>query len=182
MKKRWAAAVLAVVLAVFLAACTGKTGSSSLSTGETACGTAYASVEEALLDRSYDADGCDIVTGTLGSDVVSRRELGDVRTFRVANTVWGTVASEICLAQMTDAPRLVAGREYLLLLAGRDTDMENEYEVVGEGSQCAFWLENGKLCGNDADLVEEINADTANGIRTMEDLEDYFAARMAALK
>jgi len=152
----------------------------------------FDSLESVLQQEDYMPGGVKIVTGTMENSLIESKQFGDIRTFDVEEVIYGDIsASEIGLLQMIyETPRLVSGRRYLLVLTNCPSD--NVYEVCGFVNQCAFWIAENTLYGNDADLVAEIKADTAaqtyarNGnvpdVNTMDGLADYFAARIEALE
>ena len=71
----------------------------------------------------------------------------------------------------------VEGRQYVALMVSFPA--ENEYSVIGANDQCLFWIVDGRLCGSDASLVSEINADAE--IDSLGDLMDYLVQREEAL-
>ena len=125
--------------------------------------------------------------------VVCERQYGDVRRFEVQQVLRGDV-DEVNLGQIYSEPRLEPGKSYLLIirlndyLKGSSGYIENEYWVVGIETQCAFWIEDGELCGNDPELVAEIESDVQAqtyardgqnpDVNTMEGLVAYFTARV----
>ena len=128
-----------------------------------------------------------IVIGRIAEEPFSVRQFGDVRTVEVDQTIYGELPEEVNLLQMYEF-QLDTSRTYLLMLQPQSSEV---YNVIGFGEQAAFWIEDGELCGNEPDLVQEILNDTtaqtyaANGstpdVNTMDGLADYFAARVAAL-
>ena len=136
-----------------------------------ACGVQFDSLEAVLGNRDYDPDGVTIAVGTLG-DVIRQNELSDVYAFEIQQLVRGE-AEEIHLLQMNDGNRLHTGKTYLLLLFRRPVDDPNEYEVAGAGNQCAFWIENGRVQGYDAAMIQQLR-EAEPEIDTIEKLAAYF--------
>ena len=160
--------------------------------GGQACGYMAHDIDEALLTDRYGASTC-VVVGTITGQIVCERLYGDVRRFKLQQVLRGDV-DEVNLSQMYSEPRLQPGKSYLLIielndyLKGSSGYIENQYEVVGVGTQCAFWIEDGELCGNDPKLVAEIESDVQAqtyardgqnpDVNTMEGLVAYFTARV----
>ena len=159
--------------------------------GNTAAGFYYNSLENIMGGATtyYDWEYALIVVGRISDEPFSVRQAGDVRTVEVDRTIYGEPQEEVALLQMYDF-QLDTSRTYLLILVTTGPE-DKIYTVAGAGEQAAFWIEDGELCGNSADLVKEIQNDKAAGtntingetpdINTMEGLADYFAARVAAL-
>ena len=135
------------------------------------CGVQFDSLEAVLGNRDYDPNGVTIAVGTLG-DVIHQNELSDVYTFEIQQLVRGE-AETIHLLQMNDGNRLHTGKTYLLLLFRRPVDDPHEYEVAGAGNQCAFWIENGRVQGYDAAIVQQLR-EAEPEIDTIEKLAAYF--------
>ena len=159
--------------------------------GNTAAGFYYNSLEKIMADTPvYDWKDALVVVGRISDEPFSVRQAGDVRTVEVDQTIYGELPEEIGLLQTYEF-QLDTSRTYLLILITTDPE-DIIYSVAGSGEQAAFWIEDGELCGNNPDLVQEIRNDTAaktyaaNGetpdVNTMEGLADYFAARVAALE
>lgn len=148
-------------------------GSSSSDSGaeSLSCGVQFDSLEAVLGNRDYDPDGVTIAVGTLG-DVIRQNKLSDVYAFEIQQLVRGE-AEEIHLFQMKDGNRLHTGKTYLLLFFKRPVDDPNEYEVAGAGNQCAFWIENGRVQGYDAAMVQQLR-EAEPEIDTIEKLAAYF--------
>ena len=157
--------------------------------GETATGHSFDSLQSMMTDTPiYNWEDALIVVGRIAEEPFSVRQFGDVRTVEVEQLIYGEPPEEVNLLQMYDF-QLDTSRTYLLILTPQGS--LGVYNVAGFGEQCAFWIEDGELCGNDPDLVQEIRNDTAaktyaaNGetpdVNTMDGLADYFAARVEAL-
>lgn len=158
--------------------------------GNTAAGFYYDSLGNIMGGATYyDWEYALVVVGRISDEPFSVRQAGDVRTVEVDRTIYGEPQEEVALLQMYDF-QLDTSRTYLLILVTTGPE-DKIYTVAGAGEQAAFWIEDGELCGNSADLVKEIQNDKAAGtntingetpdINTMEGLADYFAARVAAL-
>ena len=159
--------------------------------GNTAAGFYYNSLEDIMGGATtyYDWEYALIVVGRISDEPFSVRQFGDVRTVEVEQLIYGEPPEEVNLLQMYEF-QLDTSRTYLMILITGDPEKET-YSVAGFGEQAAFWIEDGELCGNEPDLVEEIRNDTAaktyaaNGstpdVNTMDGLADYFAARVEAL-
>ena len=158
--------------------------------GETATGHSFDSLQSMMTDTPiYNWEDALIVVGRIAEEPFSVRQFGDVRTVEVDQTIYGEPPEEIGLLQMYEF-QLDTSKTYLMILIKGDPEAET-YSVAGFGEQAAFWIEDGELCGNNPDLVEEIRNDTAaktyaaNGetpdVNTMDGLADYFAARVEAL-
>lgn len=156
--------------------------------GETAAGYTVDSLQTIMGDTElYEWEEVLIVIGRIAEEPFSVRQFGDVRTVEVDQTIYGELPEEVNLLQMYEF-QLDTSRTYLLMLQPQSSEV---YNVIGFGEQAAFWIEDGELCGNDPDLVQEILNDTtaqtyaANGstpdVNTMDGLADYFAARVEAL-
>ena len=135
------------------------------------CGVQFDSLEAVLNNRDYDPNGVTIAVGTLG-DEIRQNELSDVYEFEIEQLVKGE-AEEIHLLQMKDGNRLHTGKTYLLLLFKRPVDDPSEYEVAGSGNQCAFWIENNRVQGYDAAMVQQLR-EAETEIDTIEKLAAYF--------
>lgn len=127
---------------------------------------------------------------TITDQIDTVRMAGDSRQVVVHEVLKGEIESGDHIHQMfIPESYLVAGGPYLLILMPY-YDNAGEFNIIGVENQCAFWVENGKLCGMDADLVAEIQSSTAAygakgaapDVNTMNGLVDYFAARVAALE
>ena len=193
--KKCFAIFLVLCLVFSLSGCTSGGSSSSTASsrstsgGEMATGHSFDSLQTIMGDTSfYNWEDVLIVIGRIAEEPFSVRQFGDVRTVEVDQTIYGELPEEVNLLQMYEF-QLDTSRTYLLMLQPQSSEV---YNVIGFGEQAAFWIEDGELCGNDPDLVEEIRNDTAaktyaaNGetpdVNTMDGLADYFAARVAALE
>ena len=107
----------------------------------------------------------------LGDDI-RQNEFSGVYAFEIEQLVKGE-AEEIHLLQMKDGNRLHAGKTYLPLLFKRPVDDPSEYEVAGSGNQCAFWIENSRVQGYDAAIVQQLR-EAEPEIDTIEKLAAYF--------
>ena len=194
--KKCFAIFLVLCLVFSLSGCTSGGSSSSIASsrsssgGETAVGQTFGSLQSIMTDTSiYNWEDALIVVGRIAEEPFSVRQFGDVRTVEVEQLIYGEPPEEVNLLQMYDF-QLDTSRTYLMILITGDPEKET-YSVAGFGEQAAFWIEDGELCGNEPDLVQEILNDTtaqtyaANGstpdVNTMDGLADYFAARVEAL-
>lgn len=194
--KKTVAIFLILCLVFSLSGCTSGGSSSSIASsrsssgGETAVGQTFGSLQSIMTDTSiYSWEDALIIVGRIAEEPFSVRQFGDVRTVEVEQLIYGEPPEEVNLLQMYEF-QLDTSRTYLLILQPQTSS--EIYNVVGFGEQCAFWIEDGELCGNDPDLVQEILNDTsvqtyaANGstpdVNTMDGLADYFAARVEALE
>lgn len=194
--KKTIAIFLMICLVFSLSGCASDGSSSSTASsrsssgGETAVGQTFGSLQSIMTDTSIcNWEDALIVVGRIAEEPFSVRQFGDVRTVEIDQTIYGELPEEVNLLQMYDF-QLDTSRTYLLILQPQTSS--EIYNVVGFGEQCAFWIEDGELCGNDPDLVQEILNDTsaqtyaANGstpdVNTMDGLADYFAARVEALE
>lgn len=194
--KKTVAIFLILCLVLSLSGCASDGSSSSTASsrstsgGEMATGHSFDSLQTIMGDTSfYNWEDVLIVIGRIAEEPFSVRQFGDVRTVEIDQTIYGELPEEVNLLQMYDF-QLDTSRTYLLILTPQGS--LGVYNVAGFGEQCAFWIEDGELCGNDPDLVQEILNDTsvqtyaANGstpdVNTMDGLADYFAARVAALE
>lgn len=192
--KKTVAIFLMICLVFSLSGCASDGSSSSTVSsvgGNTAVGLYHNSLEQIMTDTSlYDWKDALIVVGRIAEEPFSVRQAGDVRTVEVDQTIYGELPEEIGLLQTYEF-QLDTSRTYLLILITTDPE-DTIYSVAGAGEQAAFWIEDGELCGNNPDLVQEILNDTsaqtyaANGstpdVNTMDGLADYFAARVEALE
>lgn len=195
--KKTVAIFLMICLVFSLSGCASDGSSSSTASsrstsgGEMATGHSFDSLQTIMGDTSfYNWEDVLIVIGRIAEEPFSVRQAGDVRTVEVDQTIYGELPEEIGLLQTYEF-QLDTSRTYLLILITTDPE-DTIYSVAGAGEQAAFWIEDGELCGNDPDLVQEILNDTsvqtyaANGstpdVNTMDGLADYFAARVAALE
>ena len=158
--------------------------------GEMATGHSFDSLQSIMTDTSiYNWEDALIIVGRIAEEPFSVRQFGDVRTVEVEQLIYGEPPEEVNLLQMYEF-QLDTSRTYLMILIKGGPEAET-YSVAGFGEQAAFWIEDGELCGNEPDLVQEILNDTtaqtyaANGstpdVNTMDGLADYFAARVEAL-
>ena len=194
--KKCFAIFLVLCLVFSLSGCTSGGSSSSIASsrsssgGETAVGQTFGSLQSIMTDTSiYNWEDALIIVGRIAEEPFSVRQFGDVRTVEVDQTIYGELPEEVNLLQMYEF-QLDTSKTYLMILIKGGPEAET-YSVAGFGEQAAFWIEDGELCGNDPDLVQEILNDTtaqtyaANGstpdVNTMDGLADYFAARVAAL-
>ncbi len=190
--KKCFAIFLMLCLVLSLSGCAADHSPSSVapSGGNTAAGFYYNSLEKIMADTPvYDWKDALIVVGRISDEPFSVRQAGDVRMVKVDRTIYGEPQEEVELLQMYEF-QLNTSRTYLLILITTDSEVKT-YTVAGIGEQCAFWIEDGELCGNDPDLVNEIRNDTKAGtytvngeipdVNTMDGLADYFAARVEAL-
>ena len=193
--KKTVAIFLMICLVFSLSGCASDGSSSSTASsrstsgGEMATGHSFDSLQTIMGDTSfYNWEDVLIVIGRIAEEPFSVRQFGDVRTVEIDQTIYGELPEEVNLLQMYDF-QLDTSRTYLLILTPQGS--LGVYNVAGFGEQCAFWIEDDELCGNDPDLVQEIRNDTmaktyaANGetpdVNTMDGLADYFAARVEAL-
>lgn len=194
--KKTVAIFLMICLVFSFSGCASDGSSSSITSSRStsgigmATGKSFSSLQSIMTDTSmYDWEEALIVVGRIAEEPFSVRQAGDVRKVEVEQLIYGEPPEEVNLLQMYDF-QLDTSRTYLLILQPQTSS--EIYNVVGFGEQCAFWIEDGELCGNDPDLVQEILNDTsvqtyaANGstpdVNTMEGLADYFAARVEALE
>ena len=194
--KKTVAIFLMICLVFSLSGCASDGSSSSTASsrsssgGETAVGQTFGTLQSIMTDTSIcNWEDALIVVGRIAEEPFSVRQFGDVRTVEVEQLIYGEPPEEVNLLQMYDF-QLDTSRTYLLILTPQGS--LGVYNVAGFGEQCAFWIEDGELCGNDPDLVQEILNDTsaqtyaANGstpdVNTMDGLADYFAARVEALE
>ena len=194
--KKCFAIFLILCLVFSLSGCTSGGSSSSIASsrsssgGETAVGQTFGSLQSIMTDTSiYNWEDALIIVGRIAEEPFSVRQFGDVRTVEVEQLIYGEPPEEVNLLQMYEF-QLDTSRTYLMILIKGGPEAET-YSVAGFGEQAAFWIEDGELCGNQPDLVEEIRNDTEAGtytvngeipdVNTMDGLADYFAARVAAL-
>ena len=194
--KKCFAIFLILCLVFSLSGCTSGGSSSSIASsrsssgGETAVGQTFGSLQSIMTDTSiYNWEDALIIVGRIAEEPFSVRQFGDVRTVEVEQLIYGESPEEVNLLQMYEF-QLDTSRTYLMILIKGGPEAET-YSVAGFGEQAAFWIEDGELCGNQPDLVEEIRNDTEAGtytvngeipdVNTMDGLADYFAARVAAL-
>ena len=191
--KKTVAIFLMICLVFSLSGCASDGSSSSTVSsvgGNTAVSLYHNSLEQIMTDTSlYGWKDALIVVGRIAEEPFSVRQAGDVRTVEVDQTIYGELPEEIGLLQTYEF-QLDTSRTYLLILITTDPE-DTIYSVAGAGEQAAFWIEDGELCGNNPDLVQEILNDTsaqtyaANGstpdVNTMDGLADYFAARVETL-
>lgn len=194
--KKTIAIFLMICLVFSLSGCASDGSSSSITSSRStsgigmATGKSFSSLQSIMTDTSmYDWEEALIVVGRIAEEPFSVRQAGDVRKVEVEQLIYGEPPEEVNLLQMYDF-QLDTSRTYLLILQPQTSS--EIYNVVGFGEQCAFWIEDGELCGNDPDLVQEILNDTSvqtyavdgetPDVNTMEGLADYFAARVAALE
>ena len=191
--KKIFAVFLMLCLILLLSGCATDHSPSSVapSGGNTAVGFHHNSLEKIMTDTSlYNWEDALVVVGRISDEPFSVRQAGDVRMVEVDRTIYGEPQEEVALLQMYDF-QLDTSRTYLLILVTTGPE-DKIYTVAGAGEQAAFWIEDGELCGNQPDLVDEIRNDTEAGtytvngeipdVNTMDGLADYFAARVAALE
>ena len=192
--KKCFAIFLMLCLILSLSGCATDHSPSSVapSGGNTAAGFYYNSLEDIMGGATtyYDWEYALIVVGRISDEPFSVRQAGDVRMVEVDRTIYGEPQEEVALLQMYDF-QLDTSRTYLLILVTTGPE-DKIYTVAGAGEQAAFWIEDGELCGNQPDLVDEIRNDTEAGtytvngeipdVNTMDGLADYFVARVEALE
>ncbi|MBR4888825.1 MAG: hypothetical protein IKU17_06750 [Clostridia bacterium] len=141
-------------------------------------GRQYTTIEEALTATWVGDSSTIVVVGTPTDEIVHTGGAGSRCVVDVKRFLCGE-ETEVLLMQ-TFGTELIAGKEYLMILQWQGID--HVYAVAGTANQCAFWLRKGELWGNDQALLTEIYTDTGGNIKTMDELADYFTARLAALE